>query len=75
MEATVVKGVGAYASEKRKGLLAIVVGGLAAGILDLAQACILFGPKIPLAIAGGLLRRGHLVVEKPATSWVFSRTS
>jgi len=36
-------------------LLAITVGGLIAGILDLSQAFILFGPKIPLAIAGGLL--------------------
>jgi hypothetical protein len=28
---------------------------LAAGILDLSQACILFGSKIPLAIAAGLI--------------------
>jgi hypothetical protein len=40
---------------KRSGLLAIGVGGLAAGTLDLTQACILFGWKIPLSIAGGLL--------------------
>jgi len=40
---------------RRQALLAITVGGLVAGTLDLAQACILFGPKIPLAIAGGLL--------------------
>jgi Na+/alanine symporter len=33
------------------------VGGLIAGVLDLAQACILFGWDIPLAIAGGLLGR------------------
>ncbi len=39
----------------RQALLAIFVGGLVAGALDLAQACILFGPKIPLAIAAGLL--------------------
>ena len=41
----------------RKGnaLLAIVVGGLVAGTLDLTQACISFGARIPLAIAGGLL--------------------
>jgi hypothetical protein len=39
----------------RRALLAITVGGLVAGTLDLTQACILFGPKIPLAIAGGLL--------------------
>jgi hypothetical protein len=36
-------------------LLAIGVGGVVAGTLDLAQAMILFGGKIPLAIAGGLL--------------------
>src|ERR1700685_2618717 len=40
---------------KRSALLAIGVGGLAAGTLDLTQACILFGWKIPLSIAGGLL--------------------
>lgn len=37
------------------GLLAVGVGGLAAGTLDLTQAGILFGWKIPLAIAAGLL--------------------
>jgi hypothetical protein len=42
---------------KRNVLLAIAVGGLVAGTLDLIQACILFGWKIPLAIAGGLLGR------------------
>jgi Na+/alanine symporter len=36
-------------------LLAIGVGGLIAGALDLTQACILFGWDIPLAIAAGLL--------------------
>ena len=43
----------------RKGnaLLAIAVGGLIAGALDLTQACILFGWDIPLAIAGCLLGR------------------
>jgi Na+/alanine symporter len=43
----------------RKGnaLLAIAMGGLIAGVLDLTQACILFGWDIPLAIAGGLLGR------------------
>jgi len=34
---------------------AIAVGGLVAGVIDLLQACILFGWDIPLAIAGGLL--------------------
>lgn len=40
---------------KRNAALAIAVGGLVAGTLDLTQACILFGPRVPLAIAGGLL--------------------
>jgi hypothetical protein len=40
---------------KRNALLAIAVGGLIAGTLDLTQACILFGWHIPLLIAGGLL--------------------
>ena len=43
------------ASGKRNALLAIGVGGLIAGSLDLMQACILFGWDIPLSIAGGLL--------------------
>lgn len=43
------------AMEKRNAVLAIGVGGLVAGTLDLLQACILFGWDIPLAIAGGLL--------------------
>ncbi len=42
---------------KRNALLAIAVGGLIAGTLDLTQACILFGWHIPLAIAAGLLGR------------------
>ncbi|HZU28298.1 MAG TPA: hypothetical protein VFA04_22410 [Bryobacteraceae bacterium] len=36
-------------------MAAIAVGGGIAGILDLLQACILFGWDIPLTIAGGLL--------------------
>jgi len=44
-------------SGKRNAVLAIGVGGLTAGTLDLLQACILFGWDIPLAIAGGLLGR------------------
>lgn len=43
---------------KRNALLAIGVGGLIAGALDLTQACILFGTKVPLLIAGGLLGKG-----------------
>jgi hypothetical protein len=42
---------------KSKATLAIGVGGLAAGTLDLIQASLLFGWKIPLVIAGGLLGR------------------
>ena len=38
-------------------MLAIGVGGLVAGALDLTQACILFGWDIPLAIAAGLIGR------------------
>jgi Na+/alanine symporter len=44
-------------SGKRNALLAIAVGGLIAGTLDLLQACVLFGWDIPLVIAGGLLGR------------------
>jgi hypothetical protein len=44
-------------SGKRSALLAIGVGGLIAGALDLTQACILFGWDIPLVIAAGLLGR------------------
>jgi hypothetical protein len=46
-----------WPSKKRSALLAIGVGGLIAGALDLLQACILFGWDIPLAIAAGLLGR------------------
>jgi Na+/alanine symporter len=47
----------AQPSGKRNALLAIAVGGLSAGALDLTQAMILFGADIPLAIAAGLLGR------------------
>ena len=43
--------------QKSNALLAIGVGGLVAGALDLTQACILFGWDIPLAIAAGLIGR------------------
>ena len=42
-------------SANKSALLAIGAGGLIAGALDLTQACILFGAKIPLVIAAGLL--------------------
>jgi hypothetical protein len=45
------------AVRKSSALLAIAVGGLLAGTLDLTQAGILFGWHIPLAIAAGLLGR------------------
>jgi hypothetical protein len=38
-------------------LVAIAVGGLTAGALDLTQACVLFGWRIPFSIAAGLLGR------------------
>jgi len=44
-------------ARRRNALLAIVVGGGIAGTLDLLQACILFGWRIPLVIAAGLLGR------------------
>jgi Na+/alanine symporter len=43
--------------EKPSAFSAIAVGGLTAGVLDLTQACILFGWRVPLSIAGGLLGR------------------
>ena len=45
----------ARAIDKHSAWMAIGVGGLVAGTLDLTQACILFGWDIPKAIAGGLL--------------------
>jgi len=42
---------------KRGALPAIAAGGLIAGTLDLIQAFILFGRRVPLVIAAGLLGR------------------
>ena len=42
-------------SQRGNILLAIGVGGLIAGVVDLTQACVLFGWDTPLFIAGGLL--------------------
>lgn len=39
----------------KTGTEAILIGGGIAGVLDLTQACILFGWDIPLSIAAGLL--------------------
>ena len=47
-------------SGKRSALLAIAAGGLIAGTLDLTQAFILFGHRVPLVIAAGLLGRQAL---------------
>ncbi|HEX7679339.1 MAG TPA: hypothetical protein VF713_14505 [Thermoanaerobaculia bacterium] len=44
-------------SSNRSALLSIGVGGLLVGVLDLTQALILFGRRVPLAIAAGLLGR------------------
>jgi hypothetical protein len=40
---------------KKNALLAVAAGGLIAGTLDLSQAFILFGRRVPLVIAAGLL--------------------
>lgn len=45
---------------KSNALLAIGVGGALAGTLDLTQALILFGRRVPLVIAAGLLGRQAL---------------
>src|SRR5947207_6519923 len=44
-------------SKRQNAFLPITLGGLSAGILDLTQAFILIGTKVPLGIAGGLLGR------------------
>ena len=43
--------------ERGSAFLAIIVGGVSAGILDLAQALILFGRRVPFGIAAGLIGR------------------
>jgi hypothetical protein len=60
---------------KRRALVAIVVGGLTAGALDLAQAMTLFGARIPLVIAAGLLGRGALHGGPARTFWAYFCTS
>jgi len=54
-EITIVDHSAPRRSGGRNAVLAVAVGGLVAGTLDLTQALILFGAKIPLAIAAGLL--------------------
>jgi Na+/alanine symporter len=51
---------GDSSSSGTSALLAIAAGGGIAGTLDLLQACILFGGRIPLVIAAGLLGRQAL---------------
>jgi hypothetical protein len=53
-------------SVRRSAFLAIAVGGLTAGTLDLTQAIILFGRDIPLVIAGGLLGEQAIQSGGPA---------
>jgi len=48
---------GHQVGRNRNGLTAIAAGGLIAGTLDLTQAMILFGRRIPLVISAGLLGR------------------
>jgi hypothetical protein len=48
--------------------LAILTGGLIAGTLDLLQACLLFGWRIPLVIAAGLL--GPQALHQGAATYV-----
>jgi hypothetical protein len=47
-------------SGRRSALFAIAGGGLVGGVLDLTQACILFGWHVPLLISAGLLGRQAL---------------
>ena len=47
-------------TSKDNAFLPIAVGGLLAGTLDLTQALILFGARVPLVIAAGLLGRQAL---------------
>jgi Na+/alanine symporter len=55
-------------SAKHNALLAIAVGVVIAGTLDLLQACILFGWDISLSIAGGLL--GRQAVQSGAGTYI-----
>jgi Na+/alanine symporter len=54
-------------SAKRNAITAIAVGGLVAGTLDLTQALILFGVRVPLVIAAGLLGRQAISGGGPGT--------
>jgi hypothetical protein len=52
---------------KKSALLAIGIGGLIAGTLDITQAIVLFGRKVPLVIAAGLVGKGALPSGGPGT--------
>lgn len=45
---------------KNNAILAIAAGGLIAGTLDLTQAFLLFGLRVPLVVAAGLLGRSAI---------------
>lgn len=55
-------------TRNRGALIAIGVGGLTGGTLDLLQACLLFGWDIPLSIAAGLV--GPRSVHPGAPMWL-----
>jgi hypothetical protein len=56
MTATPIPAVSAASvGSKNNGLLAVATGGLIAGTLDLTQAMLLFGARVPLGVAAGLL--------------------
>lgn len=44
-------------SNRGNAFLAIAVAGLSAGVIDLTQAVVLFGTRVPLGIAAGLIGR------------------
>ena len=52
---------------KRSAIFAIFTGGLIAGTLDLTQAMILFGKRIPVVIAAGLLGPDAISHAGPGT--------
>jgi len=52
-------------ARRQSALLAIAAGGIVAGSLDLTQACILFGTRIPCVIAAGLLGPGVISTGGP----------
>src|SRR5271155_2077793 len=59
---------GTISMHESRAVLAIFVGGLIAGALDLTSAFLTFGWGVPRAIAGGLLGRGAM--QGGAGTWV-----